>query len=251
MARILSSGAGRRSLRRVSDEVRSRKPATWRTSGSDAVKCGVPPEAVDLAEAADGDGLDAGLGEQPGEVLALVAQRVVLGGRDQGRRQGAQPVGEQGREVGVVRSASVRGVLLPVPGGLARVEAVGRRCGRTGSRRAGRGTGRPGRRPRRTPGLRSAATSARLPPALSPWATSGRPGRGRALAAQPADHRVERRRARPGTGPRAAGGSRRSGPPPAAVGQPAAEPSWTSMSWRTKPPPWGCTTSPGSASAGG
>ena len=47
------------------------------------------------------DDLDAGLGELARQLLALVAQRVVLGGRDQGRRQRVQPVGQQRREVGV------------------------------------------------------------------------------------------------------------------------------------------------------
>ena len=53
------------------------------------------------------DDLDAGLGEPQREQLALVAQRVVLGGGDERRRQGVQPVGDQRGEVGVVQVGRV------------------------------------------------------------------------------------------------------------------------------------------------
>ena len=83
----------------------------------------MPPEAVGLAQAADADDLDARLGDPPGELLPLVAQRVGLRGGDEGGRQGVEPVGEQRREVGVVVVGLGAGVLLPVPGRLGRVEA--------------------------------------------------------------------------------------------------------------------------------
>ncbi len=98
----------------------ARHLADERLGGGEVV---VAPEAVHLAEAADADGLDAGLGEQAGELLALVAQRVVLRSGDKGRRQGVQPVGEERGEVGVVEVGLGAGVLLPVPVGLGRVEA--------------------------------------------------------------------------------------------------------------------------------
>ena len=54
----------------------------------------MPPEAVGLAQAADADDLDARLGDPPGELLPLVAQRVGLRGGDEGGRQGVEPVGD-------------------------------------------------------------------------------------------------------------------------------------------------------------
>ena len=83
------------------------------------------PEAVHLPEVAGRDHLDAGLGEQAREVLPLVAQRVVLGRHDQGGRQAREPVGAQGCQVGVLQVGRGGGVLLPVPRGVAWVEAVG------------------------------------------------------------------------------------------------------------------------------
>ena len=98
---------------------------------------GVPPEAVHLAEVAGADDRHALLGEPVDEALALVAQRVVLGGDDQRRRQGAEPVGEQRREVGVGQVGGRRGVLPPVPRGLARVEARRPRWRRTSNAAVG------------------------------------------------------------------------------------------------------------------
>src|SRR3954467_11855066 len=82
----------------------------------------VPPVAVDLPEVAGAGHLAAGPGDQRGEVLALVAQRVVLGGGDQDGREAAQPFGQEGRArwFGVVPLAC--GALLPVPRRRARVE---------------------------------------------------------------------------------------------------------------------------------
>ena len=149
-----------------------RKPAS---SGSAARRRRRPRGAARSRGAARGSGSRRRrrpLGELGREPLALVAQRVVLRGDDQRRRQRVQPVGRQRREVRVGEVPRTAGVLLPVPGGLAGVEARSRPCGRTRPPSAGRGTGRsaPAREPA---GLRSAATRARLPPALSPWAYVG------------------------------------------------------------------------------
>ena len=73
----------------------------------------------------------------------------MLGGDDQGRRQGGEPVGEQRREVGVGQVRRARGVLLPVPRGLLRPEAVGR--GGVGVERGGGVEERVGQRHRREP----------------------------------------------------------------------------------------------------
>ena len=102
----------------------------------------VPPEAVDLAEVARAGDVAARLGDQRGEVLALVAQRVVLGGGDQRRRQRAEPVREERRQVGVgqVRVRARRtaaSTTAPRAGRRPRP----RRARRTRSRPAGPGTG--------------------------------------------------------------------------------------------------------------
>ena len=121
---------------------------------------GMAPEPVHLTEVARADDAHVQLGEAPDEQLALVAQRVALGGDHQRGRQGGEPVGEQRRQVGVGEVGGRGGVLLPVPGGLARVEPdVGQLVGL--SRPAGRGTGR------------SAPTAANRP-----GCAARRPGRG-------------------------------------------------------------------------
>ena len=135
----------------------------------------------------------------------------MLGGDHQRRRHRAEPVRAQRRQVRVLEVGRRRGVLLPVPGGLARVEAVaglsvrreagGRveeRVDEDGARRTGPGAGARRRargcprrcRRGRTPARRARATTR--------------------LAVQPADHRrhVVRRRRESVLG--RAAGSRRS-----------------------------------------
>ena len=123
--------------------------------------------------AAEAGDAHAGLAQPTHELFPLVAQWVVLGGDDQGRGQVRESVREQRRKVGVLEVGRVGGVLLPVPGGLARVEPVS--VGAVGVERRGRveeGVDQRHRAVTRS-GRRNAATRARLPPALSPWSNKG------------------------------------------------------------------------------